>query len=214
MRWNCFHLILQAVLAAPKGQKWFLGLRNRSIGPKCMRSTPETNFLQKVSDGAKLFSKSFRWSQQIANLTLWRLQTLRSQIDPSGQHITWKPFANTQLNLHCDIQPSIYQHFSRKCAEISKILEISTTARQQHLLEVFFWLRMRSIGAKCMRPTPETNFREKFPMEQNFYQKVSGGANISEISWFLDPELIRGSTGRHVDDFWRYTFFYSFPIPN
>ena len=64
-----------------------------------------------------------------------------------------------------------------------QIVEISTTAKQQNLLEAFFWLRMRSIGPKCMRPMPETKLLKNFTMKQKLFQKKLKSLNddISEI---------------------------------
>ena len=88
-----------------------------------------------------------------------------------------------------------------------------------HSQTAIFWkcgfgLRIRSIGPKCMRPTPEIHFWKMFPMEQKFWEKVSGGAHIFPKSGFSGRNTILCSTGRHDDNFQNFTFFYSFPIPN
>ena len=51
-------------------------------------------------------------------------------------------------------------------------------------------------------------------MEQKFSWKVSDGANFTQIRWFLGVNTNLGSTGRQDDNFQKFTYICSFPIPN
>ena len=150
-------------------------------------------FSEKVSDGAKIFEKSFRWSPIFPIFTYFLPNKTLFQIASSGQDIRWKLDLNTFLNF-CRggflIYSTSVNQFASKCRFFSDPVEISTAAilpsPKNHVFAVlkhFYLLFAQTLAVGDYKWT----FVTKNP---EILKKVSGGANIFPNYWYFTLETI------------------------